>query len=171
MAGLRSVAEHLSVHAKGLGSGDAEADAFGRSAFNRHYYATFLTVRELLVTINKAWATTPHAAIPVLIEKNLVARIKEAAERQVRSHALGASRKSAIVSQAMSAASEIASVLKSAYTIRVAADYEPSHKIVFGASGIELDSCSIGEASRWYVRVEREKWKLIAISKELGLVS
>ena len=64
MAGLRSVAEHLSTHAKVLGSGDAEADAFGRSAFNRHYYATFLTVRELLVAIDIAWAKTPHAEIP-----------------------------------------------------------------------------------------------------------
>lgn len=171
MAGLRSVAEHLSTHAKGLGPGDAEADAFGRSAFNRHYYATFLTVRELLVAIDIAWAKTPHAEIPERIEKNLVARIKYTAKRQVRSGALGAGRSSAIVGQSISAATEIASVLKSAYTIRVAADYEPSHKIVFGASGIELDSCSIGEASSWYVRVEREKWKLIAISKELGLVS
>lgn len=171
MAGLQSVAEHLSLHAKGLGAGDADADAFGRSAFNRHYYATFLTVRELLVTIDIAWAKTPHAEIPDRVEKNLVARIKEATKRQIRSGALVAGRGGAIVGQSISAATEIASVLKSAYTVRVAADYEPSHKVVFGAAGFELDSCSIGEACSWYGRVEREKWKLIAISKELGLVA
>lgn len=171
MAGLRTVAEHLATYAKGLGAGDVEADAFGRSAFNRHYYATFLTVRDLLVTIDVAWAKTPHSEIPERIEKNLVARIKDVAKMQVRSGVLGAGRSSAIVGQSISAATEIASVLKSAYSIRVVADYEPSHKIVFGASGIELDSCSIGEASSWWVRVEREKWKLIAISKELGLVA
>jgi hypothetical protein len=130
-----------------------------------------LTIRELLVAIDIAWAKTPHAEIPKMIEKNLVARIKDTAKKAVRSGALDTGRSRAIVSQSISAATEIASVLKSAYTIRVAADYEPSHKIVFGASGIELDSCSIGEASSWYIRVEREKWKLIAISKELGLVS
>ena len=171
MTGLQSVAVHLFSHAKGLGAGGADADAFGRSAFNRHYYATFLTVRELLVTIDIAWAKTTHKEIPDRIEKNLVARIKDTAKKQVRSGALGAGRSSAIVGQSINAATEIASVLKSAYTVRVAADYEPSHKIVFGAAGIELDSCSIGEASSWYGRVEREKWKLIAISKELGLVA
>ena len=155
MAGLQNVAEYLSSHARGLGAGDANADAFGRSAFNRHYYATFLTVRELLVAIDIAWAKTPHAEIPDRIEKALVARIKSAAKTQVRSGALVAGRSSAIVGQSISAATEIASVLKSAYTIRVAADYEPSHKIVFGATGLELDSCSIGEASSWYGRVER----------------
>lgn len=171
MAGLQSVAEHLSLHARGLGAGDVDVDAFGRSAFNRHYYATFLTVRDLLVTIDAAWAKTPHAEIPNRIEKNLVARIKDAAKKQVRSGVLVAGRSSAIVGQSISAATEIASVLKSAYNIRVAADYEPSHKVVFGSTGLELDSCSIGEASSWYGRVEREKWKLIAISKELGLVA
>lgn len=171
MAGLKSVAEHLTTHALVLGAGVAEADAFGRSAFNRYYYATFLTVRELLVAIDKAWAKTPHAEIPERIEKNLVARIKSSAKSQVRNGVLSAGRSSAIVGQSMSAATEIASVLKSAYTIRVAADYEPSHKIVFGASGIELDSCSIGEASSWFDRVERQKGRLIAISKELALVS
>jgi hypothetical protein len=171
MAGLQNVANHLSTHARKLGPCDAEADAFGRSAFNRHYYATFLTVRELLISIDEAWARTPHAEIPERIERNLVALIKDTAKRQVRSRALDAGRSSSIVRLSISAATEIASVLKSAYTIRVAADYEPSHKIVFGATGIELDSCSIGEASSWCVRVEREKWKLIVISKELGLVS
>lgn len=170
MAGLQSVAQHLFTHAKGLGADNADADAFGRSAFNRHYYATFLTVRDLLVTIDIAWAKTPHSEIPERVEKSLVARIKETAKRQVRSGALDHGRSGSIIGQSISAATVIASVLKSAYTIRVAADYEPSHKIVFGASGIELDSCSIGEASNWYVRVETEKWKLIAISKELGLV-
>lgn len=171
MAGLQSVAEHLSAYAKGLGSGDMDADAFGRSAFNRHYYATFLTVRDLLVTIDTAWAKTPHVEIPNRLEKNLVSRIKEEAKKQERSGVLVSGRKNAIVSQSISAATEIASVLKSAYNVRVAADYEPSHKVVFGLSGLELDSCSIGEASSWYGRVEREKWKLIAISKELGLVA
>jgi hypothetical protein len=171
MAGFQSVAVHLTLHARALGAGHVDADAFGRSAFNRHYYATFLTVRDLLVQIDVAWARTPHARIPTLVEKDLVARIKEEAKKQVRSGVLVAGRSMAIVGQSNSAATEIASVLKSAYTIRVAADYEPSHKIIFGSTGLELDSCSIGEASSWFGRVEREKGKLIAISKELGLVA
>ena len=170
MAGFQSVAQHLSSHARTLGASDADADAFGRSAFNRHYYATFLIARDLLVRVDAAWARTPHAEIPNQVEKALIARIKNEAKKQVRSGVLPSGRSNSIVNQSISAAAEIASVLRVAYSIRVAADYEPSHRIVFGSSGLELDSCSIGEANSWQVRVDREKWKLLAISKELGLV-
>ncbi len=171
MAGLHSVADHLSSHANALGSVDTDADAFGRSAFNRYYYETYLTVRDLLVTIDAAWGKTPHAKIPDHLEKSLVNRIKETAKRQKRTGMLTPSRNNTIVYQTMSAATNIASILKSAYSVRVAADYEPTHKIVFRLVGFELDSCSIGEANSWYSRVEREKGKLIAISRELGLVA
>lgn len=169
MAGLQGVAEHLSIRAKALVGDDA--DAFGRSAFNRYYYATFLTVRDLLVTIDAVWSKVRHANLPGVLEKDLVKRIKDTAKRQRKAGALSDNRERILVKQALSAASEIASVLRSAYNVRVAADYEPSHSVVFNNAGFQLVQHSDGEARNWKARVEREKGILINISRELGLVA
>ena len=171
MSNLQVVAEHLSVRARDFVSSQADADAYGRSAFNRFYYSSFLSVRDLLILIDAAWAKTPHTNIPGVLELNLVKKIKDTAMRQERSGLLSPVRRSAMVSQSMTAITEISSVLKSAYTVRLAADYEPSLKIVFGVEGFELDSCSIGDARSWKGRIERNKGTIINISRELGLVA
>lgn len=52
MSSLPSVADHLSQIAKSRHAD--EADAFGRTAFNRYYYAAFLSTRELLMQIERS---------------------------------------------------------------------------------------------------------------------
>ena len=166
MSGLFDVAEHLSSRAKLL-AGD-EADAFGRSAFNRYYYASFLTVRDLLVILDASWAKERHANIPMLLEGTLIKRVKALAKRQEAAGALSEARRRVLIKQAMSAVGEIASILREAYAVRVAADYEPTHTVVFDVSGFRLVEHSDAEARNWKARVEQRKGVLLRISKELG---
>lgn len=45
-------------------------DLFGRSAFNRYYYAAFLVTREMLGELQNSWKATPHRQIPILLTVN-----------------------------------------------------------------------------------------------------
>lgn len=166
---IHSVAEHLATHAKTLNP-KQNADACGRSAFNRYYYASYLAVRELLGLLDAAWATQPHSGIPELLEKALVRRLKTQAKLLVAEGLLSHSKEQALMSQAKQASGEIASLLRAAYAVRVAADYEPSQHVSFEKAGFTLLGHSDAEARQWRARVEREKGKLINISKELGIV-
>ena len=40
---------------------ETERDLFGRSAFNRYYYAVFLLTREMLGEFKASWKKTMHA--------------------------------------------------------------------------------------------------------------
>jgi len=168
MAGLYRVAEHLSARARALVGEDA--DAFGRSALNRYYYATYLTVRDLLAQIDGAWEKEAHKNIPALLEGAVLKRIKNTARQLWKRGALEESRERTLIAQANAASSAIASVLRSAYAVRVAADYEPSHKVVFDSAGFRLVEHTDAEARNWTTRVERQKGILMSVSKELGIV-
>jgi hypothetical protein len=84
MSFLPSVADHLSKAARNAGGG--EADAFGRSAFNRYYYAAFLSTRELLATIERSWKGVPHSNIPDLLENDLRTRFQREMKRLQDKH-------------------------------------------------------------------------------------
>lgn len=167
MAGLFEVAEHLSSQAR-TRMGD-EADAFGRSAFNRYYYASFLTVRDLLVAVDGSWGMQSHANIPNLLEVTLPKRISELATQQARSGILNPKRAQSLRHEATTAGSDIASILRLAYAVRVTADYEPAKRVSFDTNGFSLGDHSDAEARNWKARVERGKGVLLKISREVGL--
>jgi len=169
MTGLHDVAEHLSARAKEL-EGDS-ADAFGRSAFNRYYYATFLTVRELIGLLDPSWESQSHASIPDLLEGAFLKLLKREAKKQAKLGLITKGRESSIITKASSATTAIAGLLRSAYSVRIASDYEPQEKVVFSNSGFSIVSHTDSEARNWKSRVEKEKGVLIGISKELGFVS
>lgn len=168
MVALQQVADHLTACAKAR-TGD-EADAFGRSAFNRYYYATFLTTRDLLVRIDSAWAKTRHAHVPTVLEQDLLKRVRTTVKgleaRGILAHGRGRS----LINQANAASGDIASILRSAYEVRRSADYAPEERVVFEPTGFRLATHSDVEAKNWVTRVERAKGILINVSKELGLV-
>lgn len=167
MVELFEVAEHLSNRANALAGNDS-ADAFGRSAFNRYYYASFHTVRDLLLALDESWAKTPHKNLPSLVENDLIKRMRTLAKKQERLGALNAARGRALLSQAQHAASDIAVVLREAYAVRLAADYEPNKSVSFFAGGFRLVEHTNAEAKNWKDRVDRRKGILLRISKELG---
>ncbi|SIR04270.1 hypothetical protein [Aquipseudomonas alcaligenes] len=166
---LHEVAIYLTTKAK-EGSGEL-ADAYGRSAFNRYYYATFLTVRELLGALDSSWQGTSHANIPGMLEDAVINKIKKAAKAQGKSGLITKGREQSLISQAVSSATEIAHLMRAAYSVRVVSDYEPENKLVFKKQTFEIIGHTDSEAKNWMIRASREKGVLLSISKELGLVS
>jgi len=168
MPGMHQVAEHLSLQARAL-TGD-DADAFGRSAFNRYYYATYLSVRELLASLDSSWETQPHSAIPNLLETTVMRLVRDQAKRMSKSGLLTEAKQHSLAKQAGRASSDIASVLRVAYGVRVVADYRPDQRVGFQHAEFRLAEHSQTEARKWKMRVDRSKGVLMNISKELGIV-
>lgn len=168
MTGLVDVAEHLSDRARK--ESGACADAFGRSAFNRYYYASFLSVRELLAEIEPSWSATPHANFPQLLQEAVVKQVCREAKKQEKAGAISASDARSLIRRAKTATSEIASVLSVANEARVAADYRPEIKVAFVDSGFELGGQTDAAARGWKARVDRMKGVLLGVYKELAIV-
>ena len=88
MGNLHLVGTTLSTEAKKI-DGDI-ADAYGRSAFNRYYYAAYLTARDLLIKFNPIWDVS-HSDVPNLLESTLPALFRKTAmqlqKNNVLSHA------------------------------------------------------------------------------------
>lgn len=168
MTGLLDVAEHLSDRARK--ESGARADAFGRSAFNRYYYASFLSVRELLAEIEPSWLATPHANFPDLLQDTVVKQVRREAKKQKRAGALTPSIASSLITQAVSATSEIVSVLRVANEARKAADYKPEIAVVFDANGFRLGDQTDAAARGWKERVDRMKGVLLGVCRKLAIV-
>lgn len=145
-------------------------DSFGRSSFNRYYYATYLTVRDMLSTLNPVWAKTSHASIPNLLLDSVRARIKKEAIRQQKNGLIGAHVASSHITEASSSLSVIAEILTTAYGVRVVADYEPSQRVAAGKSGFSLNTHTASEAREWKTRAEAAKGNVLRIARELAIV-
>ena len=167
-AGLLDVAEHLSDQSRK--ESGARRDAFARSAFNRYYYASFLSVRELLAEIDPSWSGAPHANFPALLEGSLVQLVRKEAKKQSKAGAISPGNASTFVTQATSATSEIASVLHVAYVARVAADYSPEIAVVFDANGFRLGNETHAAARGWKGRVDSRKGILLHVCRQLAIV-
>lgn len=145
---MEEVAQFLSVRALELRNDEAQADLFGRSAFNRYYYAAYLITRDMLTDFDRNWRSTPHAKIPEILNGSVKKPINNF-KRMVTK--LGDSESISICSNAISGISELSNVLVSAYSIRVTADYDPDVLIEFGegVSSFKLRSTSVGVARNW----------------------
>lgn len=168
MGTLVTVADNLASTA--ISQTGASADAFGRSAFNRYYYASFLTTRDLLLQVDRSWVKTSHANIPEILEITLIKKVRLSVKNQISKQLINTSRGFNLQSQVTSAASDIASILKIAYDLRTIADYEPEVPVVFSTTHFELGTHTNTEAKKWFTRVEQKKGMLIKSLKELGLV-
>jgi hypothetical protein len=168
MTSMQTVAHHLSCVAKSRSSD--EADAFGRAAFNRYYYAAFLSTRQLLSCVERSWARSPHSAIPDLLEQSLTKKLISALKRLEKNGLIAHGKAESLVSQARTAAGETSSILHMAYKVRVIADYEPEEKVSFELSTFCLATHTEAEAKQWLARIERNKGILLRVAKEVGLV-
>lgn len=168
MSSLPSVADHLSQEAK-LRLAE-EADAFGRTAFNRYYYAVFLSTRELLLQVDRSWSGEPHSNIPGLLEVTLLKRLRTAIKPLQSKGLVPEGRAKSLLSQAGAAAGEMASILRTAYKVRVAADYEPNEKVAFEPTTFRLATHTEAEAKQWLIRIDRNKGIILNVAREVGLV-
>jgi hypothetical protein len=168
MSSLPSVADHLSQQA--MSRHADEADAFGRTAFNRYYYAAFLSTRSFLLQIERSWSRAPHGNIPDLLEVDLIKRLRVALKPLQTKGMVPTGRAKSLISQAGAAAGDMASILRTAYKVRIAADYEPETKVAFEPTTFRLATHTEAEAKQWLIRIDRNKGILLNVAKEVGLV-
>jgi uncharacterized protein (UPF0332 family) len=121
-------------------------DQFGRSAFNRYYYALFLIVRAFILEFNPDWAAV-HSAIPGVLTGSITREIKN-----FRSSALRQKDHESveICNRATAALASLAKLMESAYTVRVTADYNPSIKVMDDTNErFSLGTATITQAHGW----------------------
>lgn len=158
---MEVVGSYLRTHTLTLrGAGDA--DLFGRSSFNRYYYATYLAVRKELLALMPD-AETRHGLLPNYLRTTIQQRIRaiKAKARRTDDHQL-----MQLCSVARQAADELASLLVKGYKTRVVADYVPDVLVQFAVTQNEysLDAVSSSDAQSW---PHRAKSLMRAISDAL----
>lgn len=146
-----------------------KVDVFGRSAFNRYYYASFLIVREMLSELDKAWSGTPHKSIPELLTKGVLTRIRKITRMQEKQGLLNFREASIYKDSANIAANELSQLLDEAYNIRVISDYHPEEKAIKNGGQIRLKTSTLGAADNWPNRAERYSKSLLKVWKQLGI--
>lgn len=124
-----------------------ERDVFGRSAFNRYYYATFLIVRAGLQQMNADWAMLQHAAIPDMLKGSIK---RELAKGKMKAARVGDSALVELCAKAGSAALQLSALMQKGYATRVVADYSPEIPVSFLVGPqCSLNSVGAKDASDW----------------------
>lgn len=148
---MKVVAHHLQVTA--LKSENVTArDLFGRSSYNRYYYATFLIVRKVLAQLRSEWGSLPHAAYPELLQgrvNTVLVNGRQKAQKMQDAELVNQCQR------ALVAARELAALMRASSAIRVVADYHPEIPVNFSHSDrFALNNVDITEAHQWPERAE-----------------
>lgn len=146
-----------------------KADAFGRSAFNRYYYAAYLEVRDLLLKFEPNWKIK-HADAPKYLKTNLKDIFMKKIIKYQKNDLITVGQGSKIKSDIIDAGTKIAQVLEDGYKVRTISDYFPLEAVTFENNTFSLDSHSESEAQKWLAAVQRNKARILRCGKELNLV-
>ena len=147
-----------------------EKDFFGRSAFNRYYYAVFLLTREMLGEFKTSWKGTMHASIPNLLRTSVKKEVVQTLEKAVRSGFMTKGESSQIIQQHNRSLAELADLIEMAYQVRIIADYEPEIAIQQERNVLSLDSHKLTSAKTWpdrasaYCKAIRKVWKEVGLA-------
>lgn len=144
------------------------ANMFGRSSFNRYYYAAYLNVRSILLGINADWAHCSHKDLPVILTKTILNSAKKQARRLEQAGQLSAQEKASLLDTLRICTNDLGELLKTAYEIRCIADYRPEIQAVSVGKDIQLGSCNASAAKNWPDRAARSAGQLQAKWRELG---
>lgn len=144
---MEVVANHLKAHALQLESQASLEDAslFGRSAFNRFYYAAFLLVKKQLKPVFPD-LPSKHASIPQFLRGTVE---RELRRRKGQARKVGDHPSAQLAYNARIAALELADLLALGYGARVNADYHPEIPVSFYERGFKLNEVRISEAESW----------------------
>ena len=165
---MRIVADKLKELALASNT-DHEIDQYGRSAFNRYYYAVYLVVRRTLMNINPSWARSPHKNIPDILTGSMYTHARNQALKLERAGQLSQREKSEVIRSIRICVDELSKVLQTAYEARLMADYSPEETVRRVANNLELKKYTIASAQGWPDRAERNAGQLAAKWRELGL--
>jgi hypothetical protein len=146
-----------------------DADAFGRSAFNRYYYASYLIIREMLKRLNRGWSQSPHRGIPDLLEGTIINQIRNILKKQKTHGLVSPGQAAGLRTSANIATAELANLLRVAYEVRLVADYEPEVKIKQNGRSMVLFDHTLHEAQSWPIRASFLSKEIMRIWRALGL--
>ncbi len=144
---MEVVARFLRTEAENRSEADGR-DLFGRTAFNRYYFATFLNVRQHLGKLRSQWGDElPHATIPEVLRGQVKRTLESGAVRARRAADLSLA---SACKTAAKAAVALAEMMEKGRAVRVAADYHPEIDIDFsGGSDFKLVQVSVKTAETW----------------------
>ncbi len=166
---MKKVAEHL--HNYAIDSKDElEIDVFGRSAFNRYYYACFLATRAMLGDFKPSWKGTMHKSIPELLMTGVTNEPIKAFKLAQRNGLITISQCSKNISELRESTNDLAQVLLAAYDVRVLADYEPEETVYKREKIISIRQHKLSAASCWLDRVNGDIKRIRKLWSEAGLV-
>ncbi|MXR70311.1 hypothetical protein GNT65_16760 [Shewanella sp. JBTF-M18] len=148
----------------------SHSNLLGRSAFNRYYYAAFLSTREMLGTLQHSWRGTPHAEIPNLLRQALRKPAEREIQKMIKAGMLDLGDRSRILTSIKTNGSALAQLLTEAYDARLIADYQPEEKIVMEDKVIKLGHHKLSSARNWPDQANRYCALILRTWKELGLV-
>jgi hypothetical protein len=162
---VETVGEHLEGEARRRWKRSSELDLYGRSAFNRYYYATYLLTRSMLKAFNPAWRAG-HKDIPNELTGWVTKDLKKAKEK---ARAIGDRQAEQMCVLGMHHAHELAVLMKLAYSARVVADYEPEEKVIMDRSKtIKMGQVEMSRAKHWPVEA---RTYIASISRAWSLVN
>ncbi len=147
---MESVARFLQTKANSCPPDSRDFDLFGRSSFNRYYYAVYLEVRTILGDLNVTWLTAQHASIPMLLTGQVLDAINHQRKRATK---VGDNEAVQICLRGAAAARELAALMKDAYAVRVTADYHPDIPVKPSDRGrFQLNLMPVTTAHDWAPR-------------------
>jgi len=148
-----------------------ERNLYGRSAFNRFYYAAYLNTREMLAFLDPKLKKTAHKNIPITLRSTLRNRLKTTVNKYYEEEIMSYNDKQRLIHNMFTATEELANMLEQAYDARVIADYMPEVLIQKKSnSEFLLKSHTLQNAQRWPDRASAYCKTITKVSKDLGLV-
>lgn len=149
----------------------SEKDVFGRSAFNRYYYATFLITRETLGDLNPSWLCEKHKNIQntlvTTVRKPVISELK----KLVRQGIINPGEGSVAENNLKIATTELSNLLNQAYDLRCIADYEPEIHVSIDKKKLLLRNYKLNTASGWPGRASAYCKTIRKVWEEAGLAS
>jgi len=144
---------------------DLKKDMFGRSAFNRYYYAAYLETRKSLGELNPVWKNEKHRAMPNTLITTVRKPVIRELDKQVRKDIITKSERSKAVSSLKVATASLSDLLAEAYDLRCVADYEPEEPICIDNKLMSLKEYKLNSARDWpnkaraYCKTIRKIWR------------
>jgi len=162
------VANHLRDHACGLEE-EPEIDLFGRSAFNRFYYACYWEIRTNLPDMVKDWTKMGHKSLPECLKASVLTDTTNTLEKLRRSKVISDADFGRLYPRITRSIAEIARLLEQGYSVRCTADYNPDFKATKTGSSLILDGIKLSTFESTYRDLAEQVGILKACRDELGL--
>lgn len=150
---MNRVANHLRNHALSL-SAEGEIDVFGRSAFNRYYYACYWEIRSRLPELHHNWLRLGHKDLPKYLSGEIKTKLLENARLLLKKGALSNRDYGNLLPRTEQSIRKISDFLVRGYAIRCAADYSPEFKAIKENGSLCLNGQKLSSLETWYQEVK-----------------